>query len=189
MRNLKDIRWWTFVLLGIGAVMTMLATGYFLGQRGMSVERADFKKERETWTAERKGYIERFPVVRKESYDAGVASSAAKIAALQKQIDDFGDMKAMVADAHEIVAYTLRFLGKRAEITDARAAALLKQSKTAAAAAVEAKQSLDKVDKKLTEQAVKVDAAASAVQSVEKKLAPASTPAPAGKGWFGFGGH
>jgi chromosome segregation ATPase len=139
--------------------------------------------------AERKALSDRIKDIRKEEYAAGVASSTAEIAALKKQIDDAGDIKAMVSDAHEIVAYTLRFLGKRAEITDARNAALLKQSKTAAAAAVEAKQSLDKVDKKLTEQAVKVDAAASAVQNVEKKLAPLPAPPQPSKGWFGFGGH
>ncbi|AMM17521.1 hypothetical protein AX768_25315 [Burkholderia sp. PAMC 28687] len=166
----------------VGGLAGVLSAGYFLGQWSArdSVEQAN---------TERKAMTARIPVIRKEEYAAGVASSETKIASLQKQIDDAGDIKAMVQDAHEIVAYTLRFLGKRAEITDARNAALLKQSRTAAAAAVEAKQSLDKVDKKLTEQAVKVDAAASAVQNVEKKLAPPPPPAQPSKGWFGFGGH
>lgn len=182
MANLKDWRWWAFVVMAIGAISGAVSCGYFLGQRGVSIER-------DKWTAERKDLIARFPIVRKEAYDAGVASANAKIASMQKQIDDFGDMKAMVADAHEIVAYTLRFLGKRAEIADARTAALLKQTKTATALAVETKQSLDQYGKKIAEQGAKIDATASGVQSVEKKLAPASTPAPAGKGWFGFGGH
>ena len=182
MGRFRQLSFWIITLGAIGAIAGFIASGYALGQWSgrESVSQAN---------AERQALIARFPIVRKESYDAGVASSAAKIAALQKQIDDAGDIKAMVADAHEIVAYTLRFLGKRAEIADARTAALLKQSKTAAAAAVEAKQSLDKVDKKLTEQAVKVDAAASAVQNVEKKLAPPPAPAQPSKGWFGFGGH
>lgn len=189
MGRFRQLSFWIIVLGAIGAVAGFTAGGYALGQLAARSAVAQANNEKDEANKERKALIARFPIVRKESYDAGAASANAKIASMQKQIDDFGDMKAMVADAHEIVAYTLRFLGKRAEIADARTAALLKQSKTATAAAVETKQSLEKVDKKLTEQAVKVDAAASAVQNVEKKLAPPPAPAQPSKGWFGFGGH
>lgn len=189
MGRFRQLSFWIIVLGVIGAISGFTVGGFALGQWSDRASVTQANKEKDQANDERKALTNRIKDIRKEEYAAGVASASSEVAALKKQIDDAGDIKAMVSDAHEIVAYTLRFLGKRAEITDKRAEALLKQSKTAAAAAVEAKQSLDKVDKKLSEQAVKVDAAASAVQNVEKKLAPPTPPPQPSKGWFGFGGH
>lgn len=189
MSRFRQLSFWIVVFAALGSIAGFSAGGYALGQWSARDAISQANKEKDQANEERKALIARFPVVRKESYDAGAAASAAKIASLQKQIEDFGDMKAMVADAHEIVAYTLRFLGKRAEISDRRTAELLKQTRAATANAVDTKQVLEKVDKKITEQAAKVDAAASAVQQVEKKLAPPPAPPQQSKGWFGFGGH
>jgi len=189
MGRFRQLSFWVIVFGMVGAISGLIACGFWLGQWSTREYVVQANREKDQANAERQALIARFPVVRKESYEAGVAASAERIANLQKQIDDFGDMKAMIADAHEIVAYTLRFLGKRAEIADKRTAELLRQSRVAAANSVEAKQSLEKVDKKLAEQTAKVDAAASAVQQVEKKLAPPPAPPQQSKGWFGFGGH
>lgn len=189
MGRFRQLSFWVIVFGSIGGVIGLTAGGFFFGQWSAREYVAQANKDKDQANATRDALIARFPVVRKEAYQAGVDASAAKMASLQKQIDDFGDMKAMVTDAHEIVAYTLRFLGKRAEISDRRTAELLKQTRAATANAADTKQVLEKVDKKITEQAAKVDAAASAVQQVEKKLAPPPAPPQQSKGWFGFGGH
>lgn len=176
MSRFRQFSFWVVVFAAVGSIAGFSAGGFALGQWWARMSVVEANKDKDKANDERNKLIARFPIVRKESYDAGVASSAAKIASLQKQIEDFGDMKAMIAETHELSAYTLRFLGDRAKINDQRTAAMLKQSKVAAAAAVDAKQTVEKVDQKVNVAVVKADEAASAVKSVGKKLETATHP-------------
>ncbi|WP_438391064.1 hypothetical protein [Caballeronia sp. DA-9] len=176
MQKATDWRWWVVGVCVVGGFAGVLAAGFFLGQWSArdSVAQAN---------AERQGLTARIPVIRKEEYAAGVASSNAKIDSLQKQLDaanarlgDFGDIKKLVEDSHDVNTYTLRFLGDRAKVADRNAAAQLKETKVAAAAAVDAKQRTEQVGAKVEVAVAKADEAASAVKQVDKKLETAVHP-------------
>ncbi|WP_250451222.1 hypothetical protein [Caballeronia sp. ATUFL_M2_KS44] len=127
-----------------------------------------------TWEKERAQYVKRFPEVRAEERASCTREYEAKLTGVQalskQQADDVAAMKKQIDSTNELVAYTLRFLGDRAKVADQRNAAMLKQTKVAAAAAVDAKQTAEKVDQKVNVAVVKADEAASAVKSVDKKL-------------------
>ncbi len=173
MSRVRDWRWWVVGFCIIVGLFGVAAVGYFVGQWGMSVERS-------SWQTERAGYIKRFPEVRAETRNACVAEYEGKVQQLQQlneqSAQSLADLKKQMDDTHELAAYTLRFLGDRARINDQRTAAMLKQSKVAAAAAVDAKQTVEKVDQKVNVAVVKADEAASAVKSVGKKLETATHP-------------
>lgn len=129
---------------------------------------------------ERMTLIERFPVVRAEERAACTREFTAQINGL-KQLNEQGaqaliDLKAQMSDTHEVVAYTLRFLGDRARVTDARTAAMLKQTRQAAAAASVAAAKTEVVEQKVAVAASKADEAASTAKATEKKLDTATHP-------------
>lgn len=173
MSRVRDWRWWVVGICVVCGLFGVAAVGFFVGQWGMSIERAN-------WNSERAAYIKRFPEVRTETRNACVAEYEGKVQQLQQlneqSAQSLSDLKAQMDDTHELAAYTLRFLGDRAKITDQRNAAMLKQTKVAAAAAVDAKQTVEKVDQKVNVAVVKADEAASAVKSVGKKLETATHP-------------
>jgi hypothetical protein len=136
---------------------------------------------------ERITLIERFPVVRAEERAACTREFSAQIDGL-KRLNEQG-AQALVAlqsqmnDTHNVVAYTLRFLGDRAKISDARTAAMLKQARAAAVAANTAAekteavaQKTEVVEQKVTVAATKADEAASTAKATEKKLDTATHP-------------
>lgn len=171
MSRVRDWRWWVVGICVLGGLFGVAAVGFFVGQWGMSVERSN-------WQTERAGYIKRFPEVRAETRNACVAEYEGKVQQLQQlnqqSAQSLADLKSQMADTQELAAYTLRFLGDRAKINDQRTAAMLKQSRVAAAAAVDAKQTAQVAEQKASVAAAKIDEAASAVKSVDKKLETAT---------------
>lgn len=126
------------------------------------------------WEKERAGYIKRFPEVRSEERASCTREYEAKLGSVQavakQQTDDMADMKKQMQTINDLASYTLRYLGDRAKVADQRNATMLKQTKVAAAAAIDAKQTAEQVDKKVNVAVIKADEAASAVKSVDKKL-------------------
>ncbi|WP_438396504.1 hypothetical protein [Caballeronia sp. DA-9] len=167
MANLKDWRWWAFVLMALGAILGAVSCGYFIGQRGVSIER-------DKWDAERNSLNAKFPDVRADERLKCTREYDAKLEGMQKlskqQADDMADMKRLMQTINDLASYTLRYLGDRAKVADQRNAAMLKQTKVAAAAAIDAKQTAEQVDQKVNVAVTKADEAASAVKSVDKKL-------------------
>lgn len=142
---------------------------------------------------ERMQLVDRIPLVRKsaeasarqaaeEKYKTEIAGLQSENATLQKSMDLIAKA---VGDTHDIAAYTLRFLGDRAKLTDQRNAAMLKQTKVAADAAVDAKQTAEKVDQKVNVAVVKADEAASTAKAVDKKLDTAVHPPLPAQPWAG----
>ena len=189
MTQIRDWRWWVFITCLMGGLCGMLAAGYFLGQWGMSVERAN-------WQAERTAYVKAMPVVRAEEraacmreYSAqidGLKATAAARDALDRQTAaDVADMKSLMKTTNDLAAYTLRFLGDRARVNDQQSAAMLKQTREAAAAATAAQKTTAQVEQKVNVAAVKADEAASTAKAVDKKLDTAPRPALPAKPWSG----
>ncbi|BCF88657.1 hypothetical protein [Paraburkholderia largidicola] len=147
-------------------------------------------------SAERTLLVARFPVVRAEERAACTREFSSQINGLKstlaarEEMDkrtaaDVADMKTLMQTTNELAAYTLRFLGDRARVNDQRTAAMLKQTKEAAAAASAAQKTTATVEQKVTDVAVKTDEAASTVQAVSKKLDTAVRPALPAKPWAG----
>lgn len=185
MSRFRQFSFWVVVFAAIGSIAGFSAGGFALGQWWARAYIAQAIKDKDQANDERNKLIARFPIVRKESYDAGVASSAQKIASLQKQIEDFGDMKAMIADMHELSAYTLRFLGDRARINDQRTAAMLKQSKVAAQAGEAAAQKAEVAVQKTDTIVQKQEAVEQKLNAVDKKLGTAQMPPLPAQPWVG----
>lgn len=136
---------------------------------------------------ERMQLVDRFPTVRAEERAACVREYDARLSSLsqiQKQIDT---TNRAVDDTNKIVAYTLRFLGDRAKLTDARNRAVLEQARAAAVAASAAAEKTAQVEQKVTVAAVKADEAASTAKAVDKKLDTAVHPPLPARPWAG--GH
>ena len=180
MHNVKDWRMWALAIGVIGAIAGLMAAGYFIGQWGMSAERSE-------WQAERKVFIDRFPVARAEERASCTKEYESKLTGLRElgverdkreaaQTQAMDDLKAQMADMHELTAYTLRFMGDRAKVADRNAATQLKETRVAVAAAVDAKQKTEQVGAKVEVAVAKADEAASAVKSVDKKLETAVRP-------------
>lgn len=133
---------------------------------------------------ERMQIMGRFPAARAaaaaSATEAADAKYSAEISGLRAQNESLKESQALiaksVADTNEIAAYTLRFLGDRAKINDARQAALIKQAKEAANAASVAAQRTEVVEQKVTVAANKADEAASTAKAVDKKLETATHP-------------
>ncbi|AET90691.1 hypothetical protein BYI23_B000840 [Burkholderia sp. YI23] len=103
----------------------------------------------------------------------------------QQATQALSDIRAQMEDTHEVVAYTLRFLGDRAKLTDARQAALIKQARQAAAAATVAAQKTEAVEQKVTVATAKAVEAASTAKAVDKKLDTAVQPPLQAQPWAG----
>lgn len=174
--------WWQQIRL-IVAVLMLLAVAGFVGAQW----------QQRTDANERMQLVNRFPKVRADAAasatEAANAKSAVEISGLKSENQALRDSQELlaksVADTHEIAAYTLRFLGDRAQKTDARQAALMKQSR-------ETTQKLDVVVQKtaVVEQTAKVAAAqsaeaASTVKEVRKDLRTATQPPLPAKPWVG----
>ncbi|WP_250512714.1 hypothetical protein [Caballeronia sp. INDeC2] len=167
MPNLSQ--WWRASKLLIAVCLLVLVAG-FAGAQWQSRADAD----------ERAVLLDRFPKVRAEERAACTREFTAQINGLkavnEQGASDLAAMKQSIDDTNRIVAYTLRFLGDRAKVTDARQAALIKQARQAAAAATVAAQKTEVVEQKVAVAATKADEAASAVKSVDKKLETATHP-------------
>jgi uncharacterized iron-regulated protein len=133
--------------------------------------------------------IDRFPKVRAEERAACTREFTAQInglTALNEQgRQALDDIRAQMEDTHDVVAYTLRFLGDRARLTDARQAALIKQTRQAAAAATIAAQKTEAVEQKVTVATAKAVEAASTAKAVDKKLDTAVRPPLPPQPWIG----
>lgn len=182
MSRVRDWRWWVMGACLLGGLAGVAAVGFFIGQWGMSVERAN-------WTKERAAYIKRFPEVRAETRNACVAEYDGKVQQLQQQnqqnIQAMSDLRSLITDTHDVAQYTLRFLGDRAKLTDARQAALIKQTRQAAAAATVAAQKTEAVEQKVAVAATKADEAANTAKAVDKKLETATHPSLPAQPWAG----
>lgn len=138
---------------------------------------------------ERMQLVDRFPTVRAEERAACTREFQAQIDGLTKLHEQdsaaFADLRSQMADTHDVVTYTLRYLGDRAKVTDARTGVLLKQAREAANAAAAAQQTTAQVEKKVTVAATKADEAASTAKAVDEKLDTATRPALPAKPWAG----
>ncbi|RKE35308.1 hypothetical protein B0G76_1371 [Paraburkholderia sp. BL23I1N1] len=189
MTQIRDWRWWVFIGCLMGGFGGMLAAGYFLGQWGMSVERAK-------WADERGALMKRFPIARADEraactreYSAQIeglkATAAARDAMASQTAADVVDMKSLMKTTNDLAAYTLRFLGDRARVNDERSATMLKQTREAAAAATAAQKTTVQVEQKVSVAADKADEAASTAKAVDRKLDTATHPALPAKPWAG----
>lgn len=143
--------------------------------------------------AERMQLVNRFPQARAtaaaSATEAADAKYATQIASLKSENATLKQSQELiaksVADTNQIASYTLRFLGDRAKLTDARQAALIKQTKQAAEAATVAAQKTEAVEQKVNVAASKADEAASTAKAVDKKLDTAVHPALPPQPWAG----
>ncbi|CAG9256322.1 hypothetical protein [Paraburkholderia caribensis] len=147
-------------------------------------------------STERASLLTRFPVVRAEERAACTREFSSQINGLKstlaarEEMDkrtaaDVADMKTLMQTTNELAAYTLRFLGDRARVNDQRTAAMLKQTKEAAAAATAAQKSTATVEQKVNDAAVKADEAASTAKAVGRQLDRATQPTLPAKPWAG----
>ncbi|WP_321904371.1 hypothetical protein [Paraburkholderia tropica] len=138
---------------------------------------------------ERMQLIDRFPVVRAEERAACVREFTGRINDLtklnQQGAASLADLRQQMADTHELARFTLQFLGDRARISDAKSAAMLKQTREAAQAATAAQQTSVQVERKVAAAASKADEAASTAQDVSRKLDTAVRPPLPAKPWVG----
>lgn len=144
---------------------------------------------------ERAALIDRFPKVRAEAAanatQACQATFAAKMEGLsasnRQYADDMTSLKGLMQTTNDLAAYTLRFLGDRAKVADQHSAAVLKQTREATAAAVDAAQKIAPLEQKVNVAVAKVDAAASGVKSLDKKFETATRPTAAvpAQPWIG----
>ncbi|MDR5784052.1 hypothetical protein QCE63_32040 [Caballeronia sp. LZ065] len=182
MFRIRDWRWWVLGICIIGGLAGVAAFGFFIGQWGMAVDRSE-------WAKERAGYIKRFPEVRTETRNACVAEYEGKVQQLQQQNQQnaqaLSDLRSLITDTHDVAQYTLRFLGDRAKLTDARQATLIKQTREAAAAATVAAAKTEVVEQKVNVAASKADEAAITAKAVDKKLETAVHPALPAQPWIG----
>ncbi|SAK71358.1 hypothetical protein AWB80_03811 [Caballeronia pedi] len=176
MPNLSQ--WWRASKLLIAVGLLVLVAG-FAGAQWQSRADAD----------ERAALLDRFPIVRKQEREACVREFSAQVSGL-KALNEQGakaldDIRAQMEDTHEVVAYTLRFLGDRAKLTDARQAALIKQARQAAAAATAAAQKTEVVEQKVSVATAKATEAATTAKAVDKKLESAVQPPLPVQPWAG----
>lgn len=138
---------------------------------------------------ERMQLVNRFPTVRAEERAACVREFKGRIDDLtqlnERSAQDLADLRPLIKDTHDVAAYTLRFLGDRARISDKRTTAVLQQAKQAAQAATAAQQTSAQVERKVAVAATKADEAASTAQAVSRKLDTATRPALPAKPWAG----
>jgi hypothetical protein len=143
--------------------------------------------------AERQALIARFPKVREEAASAArqacQATFAAQITGLttsnKQYSDDMQSLRALMQTTNELAAYTLRFLGARAKVADQHSAAVLKQTKEATAAAVDAVQKIAPLEQKVNVAVMKSDEAVVTTKALDKKLETATRPALPAKPWIG----
>ena len=170
--------WWQQVKLLVAVGLLVLVAGFFGAQWQQRVD-AD----------ERALLIDRFPKVRAEERAACTREFTAQIEGMkavnERGAADLAAMKQSIADTNQIVAYTLRFLGDRAKLTDARQAAVIKQARAAAAAASVAAQKTEVVEQKVSIATAKAVEAASTAKAVDKKLDRAVQPQLPAQPWAG----
>jgi hypothetical protein len=174
--------WWQQVKLPVAVGLLVIVAG-FLGAQWQ--QRID--------SEERSVLIDRFPKARAAAAASATEAADAKYAAQIKGLE--GENAALrssqaliaksVADTHEIAAYTLRFLGDRARVTDARQATLIKKANEAALAATAAAQKTEVVEQKINVATAAATAAASTAKAVDKKLETAVQPPQPAQPWIG----
>lgn len=138
---------------------------------------------------ERMQLVERFPIVRAEERAACTREFTAKLEGMERLSKQGAraqaDIEAQMRTTNELAAYTLRFLGDRARITDARAAVMLEQTRAAAVAANTAAQKSAQIAQKADVAAVKADEAASTAKAIDRRLDTAVHPPLPAKPWAG----
>ncbi|AQG98358.1 hypothetical protein A9R05_05605 [Burkholderia sp. KK1] len=163
------------LLIGVSVFFAGMATMYWINR------------------GERMQLLGRFPAARAtaaaSATEAADARYAVEIGSLKAQNESLKQSQEIiarsVADTNAIAAYTLRFLGDRARINDARQATLMKQAKEATAAASAAAQKTEAVEQKVAVAATKADEAANTAKAVDKKLETATHPALPAQPWAG----
>ncbi len=138
---------------------------------------------------ERATLIARFPVVRADERKACEREFFGEIAGLQRLNQQgtqaLADIRAQMEETHELAAYTLRFLGDRAKINDARQNTIIKQARDAAAAASAAAKKSEVVEQKINVATATAAEAASTAKAVDRKLDNAVQPARPAQPWIG----
>lgn len=178
-------RWWRLVRLLFGFALLLSVAG-FVGAQWQ--QRLD--------SEERSVLVARFPIVKEQERAACTREFTAKVEGLErvnKQVAQaLADNRAQMDDMHELAAYTLRFLGDRAKLNDARQADVIKQARAAAAAANTAAkksevvvQKTEVVEQKVNVATVNAAEAASTAKAVNKRLDTAVQPPQTAKPWIG----
>lgn len=165
------------------AISLLLVVAGFAGAQWQSILDSD----------ERRALVERFPKVRKEAAAAATqacqAMFTAQITGLtgsnKQYAEDMQDLKVLMQTTNDLAAYTLRFLGARAKVADQHSAAMLKQTKEATAAAVDAAQKIAPLEQKVNAAVMKSDEAVVTTKALDKKLETATRPALPAKPWIG----
>jgi hypothetical protein len=138
---------------------------------------------------ERANLVARFPIVKEQERAACTREFTAKVDGLERvnkqATDDLAAMKQSIGDTNQIVAYTLRWLGDRAKLNDARQAVIIKQAREAAVAANAAAQKTEVVEQKVNVATAKAVEAASTAKAVDKKLETAVQPPQPAQPWIG----
>ena len=170
--------WWQQIKLLVAVAMLAAVAGFIGAQWQQRVD-----------ANERAVLIDRFPIVRAQERAACTREFTAQINGLtavnERGAEDLAAMKQSIADTNQIVAYTLRFLGDRARLTDARQAAMIQQARQAAIAANVAAQKTEVVEQKVTVATAKAVEAASTAKAVDKKLDSAIQPPLPAQPWAG----
>ena len=143
--------------------------------------------------SERGALVARFPKVRSEATAAATqacqATFAAQVTGLTKSnkqyAEDMASLRALMQTTNDLAAYTLRFLGDRAKVADQHSAAVLKQTKEATAAAVDAAQKIVPLEQKVNVAVMKSDEAVVTTKALDKKLDTATHPVLTSKPWIG----
>lgn len=156
MSRASDWRWWIFGGAVAGGMAGVIATGYFVGQWGMAVER-------DRWQAERKAYIERFPKVRQEERASCMREYDAQLAGIRALGLERDKRVALLTQQNSTLLDFVADLKRQQVASDARSRQILQAAQVAAVKANEAAVKQDATAKK-------VDEAASAAKAVEKKL-------------------
>ncbi|MDR5772073.1 MULTISPECIES: hypothetical protein [unclassified Caballeronia] len=170
--------WWQQVKLLVAVGLLVVVAGFVGAQVQQRLD-----------AEERANLVARFPIVKEQERAACTREFTAKIDGLERvnkqATDDLAAMKQSVGDTNQIVAYTLRWLGDRAKLNDARQAALIKQAREAAVAANAAAQKTDVVEQKVNVATAKAVEAASTAKAVDKKLETAVQPPQPAQPWIG----
>lgn len=174
----KINHWWRQAKLLVAVTLLILVAGF----AGAQWQQRSDAEERAT-------LISRFPVVRADERRACEREFGSQIAGLQRLNEQgsraLADLRGQMDETHEVVAYTLRYLGDRAHINDKRQAEIIAQARKAATAANVAVQKTEVVAQQVNVATAKAVEAASTAKAVDKKLDTAVQPPQPPQPWAG----
>lgn len=142
---------------------------------------------------ERGALVARFPKVRLEAATAATLACQQTFAAQIKGLtasnkqytEDMANLRSLMQTTNDLAAHTLLFLGDRAKVADEHSAAVLKQTKEATAAAVDAAHKIAPLEQKVNVAVMKSDEAVTTTKALDKKLDVSPHPAVPAKPWIG----